>query len=248
MLKRALSKGSCFDELELNRAFCKQYGVRVAGVIINKVMPLKYEQTKDYMGRALMKEWGVPLLGCIPDKPYLGCPALADLERLFKNDLISGKSHRFQHYTIQDINLVTTSLTRFLRNIREKPTRTLYLCHVTRDDIVLGFLAEAQRRKRLNEPFEAALMICGRKYKYSISTQLMDMIKSQEIVDVPILFCPHTTHHAMEMIHTMTPKLNSSDVERVKAAVAHYEKNINFDMLLRRTGNPTISMLMEATQ
>ena len=132
--------------------------------------------------------------------------------------------------------------TRFLKNIREKPDRTLYLCHVTRDDIVLGFLAEAQRRKRLNEPFEAALVICGRKDKYSISKQLMDMIKAQEIVDAPILFCPHTTHHAMEMIHTLTPKLNSSDVERVKAAVAHYEENLDFDMLLRRTGNPSFSM------
>lgn len=41
--------GSAFDELELNRILCQHYNVRIAGVIINKVRPDKYEQTKHYM-------------------------------------------------------------------------------------------------------------------------------------------------------------------------------------------------------
>lgn len=66
--------GSAFDELELNRVLCLHHGVRLAGVILNKVRADKYEQTKEYMSRALMQIWGVPLLGCIPDRPFLGCP------------------------------------------------------------------------------------------------------------------------------------------------------------------------------
>lgn len=77
--------GSAFDELELNRILCQHYNVRIAGVIINKVIPDKYEQTKHYMRKAMMQAWGVPLLGCIPDKPYLGNPALADLVRCLGN-------------------------------------------------------------------------------------------------------------------------------------------------------------------
>lgn len=104
--------GSAFDELELNRMLCQHYNVRIAGVVINKVIPDKYEQTKQYMTKALKNAWGIPLLGCIPDRPYLGCPALADLERLFQAELISGHAHRFRHYNIYDINVVTTSLSR----------------------------------------------------------------------------------------------------------------------------------------
>jgi len=63
--------GSAFDELELNRILCQHYNVRIAGVIINKVIPDKFEQTKHYMAKAMMKAWGVPLLGCIPDRPFL---------------------------------------------------------------------------------------------------------------------------------------------------------------------------------
>ena len=55
--------GSAFDELELNRILCQQYNVRVAGVIINKVIPDRYEQTKHYMAKAMEQAWGIPLLG-----------------------------------------------------------------------------------------------------------------------------------------------------------------------------------------
>jgi len=232
--------GSCFDQLELNRVLCEHHNVNVAGVIVNKVMNDKYEQTKDYLGRALEK-WGIPLLGCVPDRPYLGHPALADLETLFKTKLISGVKHRFRHYTVPDITLVTTSLTRFLTNLRERPSRSLYLCHATREDIVIGFLAEYQRRKRAGgPPFESALIICGREDRYQISREIRELIEVHE-EDIPIMLSPEATHITMEHIQRFTPKLNVHDKGRVIAACDHYEKYIDYDLLLSRTGNSLVS-------
>ena len=62
------------------------------------------------------------------------------------------------------------------------------------------------------------------------------MIRVQE-EEVPILHSPHTTHHTMELIHRFTPKLNVSDKGRVVNAIKHYEKYIDYDLLLSRTGN-----------
>lgn len=245
--------GSAFDELELNRILCQHYNVRIAGVIINKVIPDKYDQTKHYMRKAMMKAWGVPLLGCIPDHSYLGRPALADLENLFKTKLISGEEHRFRHYDVRYVNIVTTSLTRFLENLRDKHKRTLYICHVTRDDLIVGFLGEYQRmRKETEKPFEAALLICGRRGKYQLSNEVTDMLRS--VQGAPILIVDYATYDAMNMIHDYTPKLNIHDTERVKVAVEHYEPYINFEELMRRTqsdnssfnepGSPTYSSLL----
>ncbi|GKY93907.1 hypothetical protein MPSEU_000357600 [Mayamaea pseudoterrestris] len=245
--------GSAFDELELNRILCQHYNVRIAGVIINKVIPDKFDQTKHYMRKAMMKAWGVPLLGCIPDHSYLGRPALADLENLFKTKLISGQQHRFRHYDVRYVNIVTTSLTRFLENLRDKHKRTLYICHVTRDDLIVGFLGEYQRmRKETETPFEAALLICGRRGKYQLSAEVTDMLQS--VQGAPILIVDYATYDAMNMIHDYTPKLNIHDTERVKVAVEHYEPYINFDELMRRTqsdnssfnepGSPSFSSLM----
>lgn len=226
--------GKAFDELELNRILCQHYNVRIAGVVINKVIPDKYEQTKDYIAKAMKQTWGIPLLGCIPDRPFLGCPALADLERLFQTTLVSGKEHRFRHYSTKDINVVTTSLTRFLENLREKPSRTLYVCHVTRDDLIVGFLGEYQRLRQTDErPFEAALLICGRKQKYNLSPEVKSMMDG--VQGAPILSVGVSTHEATQAIHSFTPKLNIDDKNRVSVAVDHYEPYLDFDELLRRT-------------
>lgn len=224
--------GSAFDSLDLNYNMCKSNGVRIAGVIINKVMPDKMEQTRKYMSALLKNNWGVPLLGVVPDKPFLGCPALADLERLFNTKLLSGHEHRMRHYNVDGINLVTTSLGRFLENLRDKPARTMYVTHVTRNDIVLGFLAEHQRRMAEGRIFEAALVLCGRKGRYDLFPEIKDMIKS---LNAPVLHITDSTYKAMETMHHFTPKLNIDDTSRVDQAVSHYEPHIDFDLLLKRT-------------
>lgn len=122
-----------------------------------------------------------------------------------------------------------------MENLRDKPSRTLYICHVTRDDIILGFLGEYARRRRLGLPFEAALLVSGRKEKYDVSPEVMDMISDPALSDVPVLIARHPTHAAMELINNMTPKLNIHDSGRVETAVMHYEPYINFDLILDRT-------------
>jgi len=225
--------GSAFDELELNRVLCEHYNVRIAGVIVNKVIPEKYDQTKDYMSRALEQCWNVPLLGCIPDRPFLGCPALADLERLFGTKLLSGEQYRMRHYSVHETNMVTTSLHKFLENLRKKPTRTLYFCHCTRHDIILGFFGEYQRRLQENDDgaMESALIVCGRKNKYILDKEIREMIS---IIDAPVLYVELSTHEAIEKVHSFTPKLNINDTHRVTTAVDHYEPYIDFDKLIER--------------
>lgn len=96
------------------------------------------------MSKALKKAWGIPLLGCIPDRPYLGCPALADMERLFKAELISGHEHRFRHYNVRDMNVVTTSLTRYvLTNITNC---TLYVASYCTWAVCVCLLHDSCRR------------------------------------------------------------------------------------------------------
>lgn len=116
------------------------------------------------------------MLGCVPDKPFLGCPALADLERLFNTKLLAGEQLRMRHYNVTEINLVTTSLGRFLENLRVKPTRTMYVTHVTRNDIILGFLGEYQRKMAEGAEFEAALVLCGRKPRYDLFPEVRECV------------------------------------------------------------------------
>ena len=226
--------GNTFDELELNKSLCDKFGVEVAGVIINKVQAPKLEQTRHYLELALNR-WNVPLLACIPDRPFLGSPALADLERLFPGaSLVSGQAHRLRHYRPQDLHLVATSLNLFLKNVRKNPPRTLYLCHASRNDILLGFLMESQQRRHEQE-WQAGMIVTGCE-EYPISTQVMEIVKSMPSSAPPVLMAPQPTRDVMERIYNYTPKLNLEDGHRVSTAVEHYEPYIDFDQLLERVG------------
>eukprot|EP00523_Entomoneis_sp_CCMP467_P008009 CAMPEP_0168728724 /NCGR_PEP_ID=MMETSP0724-20121128/5832_1 /TAXON_ID=265536 /ORGANISM="Amphiprora sp., Strain CCMP467" /LENGTH=460 /DNA_ID=CAMNT_0008775579 /DNA_START=396 /DNA_END=1778 /DNA_ORIENTATION=+ len=198
--------GNCLDELDLNRVYCQEANVDIAGVIVNKCRPDKYEQTKRYLSQALdTKRWGhVPLLGLIPDRPFLGCPAIHDLERLLEgSELVSGHDDRFRHYTVQETYLVATSLEEFLKTVRQpRHDRTLYVCHASRNDILLGFLMEAQQREYHNKhhhhhhphasnqpqqqqqpeqrpPWEAAMIVTGCD-ETPISPHVLEMIQQQQ--------------------------------------------------------------------
>ena len=42
----------------------------------------------------LLQRWGIPLLGVVPDEPYLGRPSLMDLEKIFKTEVKSRAVYR----------------------------------------------------------------------------------------------------------------------------------------------------------
>ena len=102
--------GSAFDDLAINRLACAHHGVKIKGVIVNKVLPNKVDMIKDYFGRALSR-WNVPLLGVIPDGPYLSQPSMLDFEELFRTKLIAGEEDLLRHY--DSITLVSVSIIYF---------------------------------------------------------------------------------------------------------------------------------------
>ena len=213
--------------------YCERYGVDIAGVVINKVVPEKYEQTKYYLEKILNDRWGVPLLGCLRDRPFLGCPALSDFERILTgSSLVSGHDYKLRHFKLTDIDLITTSLNVFLKQIRHKKTRTLYVCHSSRNDILLGFLMEYCQR---GPGWEAAMIVTGCE-EHPISTQVLEIITGTLSQAPPVLLALQPTKVVMERLNNYTPKLNIKDKQRVEQTIAHYEPGIDFGLLLERAG------------
>ena len=268
--------GSAFDELELNRTLCQKRGVPIAGVIINKVRPDKYEQTKHYLTKALAQKWNdddIPLLACIPDRPFLGCPALADLQRLFDAQLVSGQEHRLRHYRIPDLTLVATSLEVFLKQLRHNrlhKQRTLYVCHASRNDILLGYLMESIHRHQQRPPllqhssttttlsnpveppitmdaFDSAMIVTGCA-DHPLSPHVREIVTGLSAAAAPpVLLTPQRTDVVMQGLYQApTPKLNREDAHRVERAVEHYRPYIDFDLLLERLARPTSEAAPEA--
>ncbi|MBI3900722.1 MAG: AAA family ATPase, partial [Chlamydiia bacterium] len=126
--------GSTFDELALNKSLCDHLGVKIRGVILNKVLDEKREMIISYMGKALQR-WNIPLIGTVPYSQFLSTPSMEDFELLFETSLLSGEAFHYCHF--QTIRLVATSLVTFRERILPNQ---LIVTPATREDIVLALL------------------------------------------------------------------------------------------------------------
>ncbi|KAG9401933.1 hypothetical protein AC1031_007637 [Aphanomyces cochlioides] len=221
--------GSTFDDLSLNRAMCKEYGVRIRGVILNKVRPDKVDMMWDYFPKAL-KQWDIPLLGVVPDLPRLAQHSMMDFEDLFHTELLSGHARRMKQYN--SVNLVTSGLRRFLVELSSNQFNdTLFVAHASRNDIILGFLSHSQNFElKTGQEFGGGLILTGLPPKDQPQEYMMDIISRAHL---PVLYAPYTTFEAMDMMGSFTAKFNATDVNKVLSCAKHYEQCINFDALLR---------------
>ena len=217
--------GSAYDELCLNIAMCEKYGVKVRGVILNRVLDDKREMIQDYFPKAL-KKWGIPLIGCIPYNAFLNSPTIRDFENLFKTTILSGKKHRYRHF--HQSRLVACSLEAYMNEIT---SNELVITPADREDIILAIFEKGK-------DFESGIILTGRKPP---SEKLIKRIKEQ---DIPTLYAPMYSYDAMRLITSYTAKIRVEDEAKVDQAVTLVEQNIDFERLCEATAPESTESLI----
>lgn len=241
--------GSTFDELALNRMACQVEGANIGGIIVNKVNQGQEAPTRKYLEKAIERfKWDVPLLGTVPYGDALDQPSALDLETLFGTKLIGGWQHRlrrFEHY-----ELVTTSLRRFMDKLAKeeklrpcKISKTCFVTHASRNDIILGLLSHVSKHDDLaapwsserKQPFEGGLILTGSPPSNTPATFCADYISH---ANCPILCVPVSTSKTMEAIKSYTPKLSAADSERTMKVIDQYAPHIDVARILQETASP----------
>lgn len=214
--------GSAFDELALNRMMCESYGVKIRGVILNRVLDNKREMVLEYFPKAL-KRWGIPLLGCVPYNAFLSLPSMRDFENLFNAPLISGEEHHYRHF--QNTRLVDTSV-RIYRHEPGMPNQ-LIITPATREDIILATLAKYWNAIASPEEIdlEGGMILTGRSAPRPI---ILDKIRR---TNIPCLYAPVSSYKAMQMITSFTAKIQQEDTHKIQKAIDLVEPHIDFDLL-----------------
>lgn len=252
--------GSAFDDLALNHSVCRDYGVKIRGVILNKVRYDKMDMVKEYFPKAL-RQWGVPLIGVVPNLPSLANNSMLDFEGLFKTRMLSGHARRFQQYS--RTCLVTSGLRRFLAKLASNEFNdALFVTHATRNDIILGFLSHLQTfEAKTGTRFGGGMILTGQPPHDQPQEYIMGTIR---YTDAPVLYAPVTTFDAMERITRFTgadaivsavqheeerrltrgwmvcvclyvpAKFNPTDRDKVVACGKHYAQHLDFDIILDR--------------
>lgn len=213
--------GSAFDELSLNMSVCQSYGVKVRGIILNKVLDAKREMILEYFPKTL-KKWGVPLIGCVPYNAFLNSPTIRDFENLFGTILLTGEKHRYRHF--QHIRLVAGSLDAYLE---ERLPNELIITPASRTDIIAAHLA-LHRESSVDENGE----YCSGMILTSRLAPSREMLESIRQLDIPILYVPLCSYDAMKMITSFTAKIRTEDTSKVARAITLVEENLDIELLV----------------
>lgn len=207
--------GSTIDELALNISLCHAYGIKVAGVILNRVQETKREIVMKYVQKAL-KKWDIPLLGAIPYNLFLNTPTMKDFASLFSTSLITGEKWERLHFT--EIRLVATSVTTF-KEIHSH--EELLVTPATREDILHALLD-----MQLNASKKHGIILTGR---HPPSKEILERLETQEI---PTIYTPVDTFEAMQKINSFTAKIQVQDTEKVEKAIALVENHLQVSAIL----------------
>jgi phosphate acetyltransferase len=213
--------GSAFDELTLNKILCDHYGVNIVGVILNRVRPEKKDMIAHYMHLAL-KNWNIPLLGCIPFDPLLSHPSMKDLETLFHTTLLSGEAHRLTHF--KHTRLIATSVETYREWL---PVHQLLITPANREDIILATVTKYWEHVTAQplQSFDVGMILTGNSPPRHY---ILDALKK---ADIPMLYVPLHSDTAMQMITSFTAKIANEDLEKVQEAIDIMEQHIDFEKL-----------------
>lgn len=209
--------GKAFDELALNITMLQKYGVKIKGVILNRVLPEKKDMVEEYIGKALDR-LGIPLLGCVPYDHFLSTSSMNDYETLFKTELISGHPYKYHHF--EKIHFVATS-----QKISEDsiPNNQLIITSSAREDVIKALIARYNKEK--GKSFEVGLLLTGKTLPKD------SIIKKLKKTLIPVLYTNREHYEAIQMISLHTSKILNEDIDKVVRAIQLIEQHINLNKI-----------------
>lgn len=212
--------GSAHDELALNINLCQQQGVRVRGVILNRVLDDKREMILDYFPKSL-KKWGIPLIGCIPYNEFLSQPTIQDFAALFNTPLFSGECQRYRHFSHMRLVADAVDSYALMHTVNE-----LIITPASREKIILENVEKHRRhQEKHGEDFLGGIILTGMT---APSQTIMEKVKEYKI---PALYVPLCSFDAMKMITSFTSKIRTEDQLKVEEAIHVVEKHVDFNRL-----------------
>ncbi len=212
--------GRPIDEILLNKALFEKEGVKVLGVIVNKVFPNKFEKINQLVRKGLRRK-GINVLGVIPYNNTLSFLTIEQILEETDFELLCGKEapesyianvivgamkpHDAIKYIVDDSLLITPG-------DREDMIMTALGCH-----------RDSEKRR---------LKICGIILSGGIMPEksIMDSLINAKI---PVLLAKDNTYAVTSAIHDLTVKIRPRDTFKVSTAIQLIRDNVDLDAIAK---------------
>ncbi|HLF18931.1 MAG TPA: AAA family ATPase [Candidatus Omnitrophota bacterium] len=211
--------GKCIDEVILNKGLFDLRGVEVLGVIVNKVMPEKFQKVKRALTQGFENK-GIRLLGIVPVDPLLSAPTVeqvrdrlnlrllcgrASIRRRIKDTIVAAmEPHNMIHY-LKDGTLVITSGDRV-------------------DNILLAVSSHVVGDGR---SFQISGIILTGGLKPN--PEIIDLLKKSHI---PVMLTREDTYAVAAKIEHLVCKIQKTDKDKIEEATQLVKEHIDYEYII----------------
>lgn len=210
--------GRPIDEIMLNAALFEKEGVEIAGVIINKVRPEKYEDI-NHIVRLGLKRKGLKVLGVIPYKKILSAPTVAQIIEELGFKLL----HKTQDLEMSVGKILVGAMAphNALNYLEDK---SLIITPGDREDLILA-VASFQLDRAKEGLRIAGIVLTGNIKPHK---SVIDLVKRAKI---PLICAQKDTYTVASKIHDLTIKVQPEDLEKTKIIEGLIKEYVDIDLL-----------------
>lgn len=213
--------GRPIDEIALNKALFEKEGVKVLGVIVNKVLPAKFDRISRLVKKGFTRK-GIRVLGVIPYNPLLSLPTIEQILEETDFRLLCGKE-----YVEQYISSVLVGAMRPKDAEKFIVDDALLITPGDREDMIEVAL-NCARDDQSKKPKVSGIILSG---GFTPQGEVLDLLREARI---PVLSADTDTYDVATTVHDLTVKMRPCDTLKVDAAVKLIKENVDFDAILSR--------------
>ncbi|MCX5707503.1 MAG: AAA family ATPase [Candidatus Omnitrophica bacterium] len=212
--------GRPIDEIVLNKALFDKEGVKVLGVIINKVLPEKFDKINDMVRKGL--QWkGIDVLGVIPFNPSLSYPTVKQILEETNFQLLCGGDF-LESY----ISKVIVGAMRPSNALRYMVDDSLLITPGDSDEMVKAALS-CYRDSDKDRLKLSGLVISGGMMP---EKEMMSLLEEAKI---PVLLASLDTYTVSSLIHDLTVKIRPENTAKINMAVKLVKDYVDLNKILK---------------
>jgi BioD-like phosphotransacetylase family protein len=217
--------GSTIDMINMCISLFREEGVKILGVIVNKVREDKIEKIRPYLQQYL-DGVGIPLLGMVPYDRTLAYPVMGTVAKaIFAKVLANPHALKNQ---VADV-LAGTVIDRVKL---EKRKDLLLVVGVHRLDHAIERIVQISEESKLEEWPLSGIIICG---EGEVSDETNAIIDKHE---TPLLHTELDTYGVVLKVSRIEVKINRDTPWKIKRAIELFEKNVDLDYILEQISKP----------
>lgn len=212
--------GKPIDEVMLNKALLDREGVTLAGVVVNKVLPEKYDKIAKLVRKGLAQK-GLSVVGVLPYQKILDIPTMREIQEEIRIDSLYAGTN--PDAAVENILIGAMNVKDAIKFV--KPN-SLMIIPGDREDMIEA-ICKLHRGGLLRKGCAVSgIIVSGGLMPKKRS---LDRLKKSKI---PVLITKDDTYLIASRIHSITVKLKPQDAAKIKIIVDMVAKSVDIEKVI----------------